>query len=133
MALRQRVFAVEQNCAYLDADGLDLDAWHLLGWEENSTKLSLSAYLRVLPAEAKYPEPSIGRVVTAPEARRKGFGKAIMTEAIKKIRDEFGNISIRISAQAYLEKFYSELGFSKVSAPYLEDGIPHIQMLVLKH
>ncbi len=130
MTLRQRVFTVEQNCAYLDADGFDLNAWHLCGWENSKVKPFLCAYLRVLPANVKYPEPSIGRVVTAPEERGKGFGRAIMMEALNRIRDEFGNTQVRISAQAYLKKFYMECGFTKVRGPYNEDGIPHHEMVL---
>lgn len=126
MALRQRVFGVEQKCAYLDADGFDQIAWHLCGWEGKT----LTTYLRVLPAQVKYLEPSIGRVVTATEARGKGYGKAIMVEALKRIQEEFGPTAIRISAQAYLEKFYGDFGFTKVSSPYLEDEIPHVEMLL---
>ncbi len=126
LALRQRVFVVEQNCAYLDANGTDQIAWHL------STRVDgkLVAYLRVLPAGAAFEEPSIGRVVTAPEARGKGFGKIIMVEGIKKIRQEFGNSPIRIGAQSYLEKFYTDLGFENIGKPFMEDGIPHLEMLL---
>lgn len=125
LALRQRVFIIEQKCPYLDADGKDLKSWHLCAWENQN----LLAYLRVVPAGEKFDEPSIGRVVTAPEARGRGLGKAIMMEAFKRMQAELGPTPIRISAQSYLEKFYTELGFEKVGEGYLEDWIPHIEML----
>lgn len=129
LALRQRVFVVEQNCAYLDADGLDLAAWHLYG-RDKSTK-ALHAYIRVLPPGLKYRETSLGRVLTAPEARGRGFAKAAMHEALRRIVLEYGaSQAIRISAQSYLEKFYSDFGFRRTGEAYLEDGIPHIEMLL---
>lgn len=127
MAVRQIVFTVEQNCAYLDADGYDQDAWHFFSWNEETRKIS--SYLRVLPAGVKYEEPAIGRVLTSPLDRGKGLGKLLMIEALKNIEKELGKTPIRISAQSYLEKFYTELGFVKIGDPYLEDNIPHIEML----
>jgi ElaA protein len=127
MVIRQVVFSVEQNCVYLDADGYDQNAWHLFSWDEGSQKVT--SYLRVLPAGVKYEEPAIGRVVTSPDHRGLGLGKLLMIEALKNIEHELGKTPIRISAQSYLEKFYTELGFSKIGEPYLEDNIPHIEML----
>ena len=122
MVLRQRVFVVEQNCPYLDADGLDLTSRHL--WAEASDG-AVHAYVRIVPAGAKYDEISIGRVITAPEARGTGLGRELMRRAI----EACGQVTIRIGAQAHLEKFYGELGFVRASDVYDEDGIPHIEML----
>jgi ElaA protein len=128
MILRQRVFVLEQNCAYLDADGVDRRAWHLFAREPHTG--ALAAYLRVPHAGIKYPELSIGRVVSSPEARKSGAGRALMAEALKRITAEFGGTTpaIRISAQSYLERFYQSFGFETVSEPYLEDNIPHVEM-----
>lgn len=120
--LRERVFVVEQNCVYLDADGADPQCRHL--WAEDETR-AICAYCRLVPAGVKFPEASIGRVITAPEARAQGLGKELMERAIAAL----GAIPIRIGAQAHLEKFYGELGFVRASASYDEDGIPHIEML----
>ena len=125
LKLRQIVFAVEQNCVYLDVDGKDLAAWHLLGWQKGE----LAAYLRVLPPGLRFPEHAIGRVVTAPSARGQSVGRALMLKSLEAIQAQFGAVPIRISAQAYLEKFYGSLGFVVVGEPYLEDKIPHIEML----
>ena len=122
LALRERVFVVEQNCAYQDADGLDPVSRHV--WAEEPGG-AIHAYLRIVPAGAKFAELSIGRVVTAPEARRTGLGKMLMKHGIAVA----GTVPIRIGAQAHLEKFYSELGFVRASDVYDEDGIPHIEML----
>jgi ElaA protein len=132
LALRQKVFIVEQNCPYLDTDGLDCKAWHLLGWVGpgySQKERFLGAYARVFPGGVRFSEPSIGRVVTALEVRRKGIGKVLMVEAMTRLREQLGNQAIRISAQAYLQKFYQDLGFVPVSSVYMEDGIPHLEML----
>jgi len=124
MTLRQRVFVVEQNCAYLDADGVDPASRHL--WAEGSNGAIL-AYARIVPAGIKFDEVSIGRVITAPDARGTGLGRELMKRAISACPAG----PIRIGAQAHLEKFYGELGFTRASDVYDEDGIPHIEMLRL--
>jgi len=125
LALRCRVFILEQG-PYLDPDGLDRVAWHLLGHDEAGV---LQAYLRVVDPGHKYAEPSIGRVITAPEARGTGLGRALVAEGMRRTLDAFPGQGIRISAQAHLEHFYGGFGFVKVGEPYLEDEIPHIEML----
>jgi len=127
LALRQRVFVVEQGCAYLDCDDKDRRALHLLG---RDTEGRLVAYARLLPPGVSFTEPAIGRVVTAPEIRRTGAGRELMREAIVRTRAAFAAGPIRIGAQRYLERFYEELGFRVASAPYDEDGIPHVEMLL---
>lgn len=127
MALRQRVFVVEQNCPYLDADGIDFYCHHLMGFKE----MNLVAYARLVPGGIAYPEyVSIGRVITAPEVRRVGLGREMMERAILETRALFGTASIKISAQCYLLSFYESFGFRSTGAEYLEDGIPHIAMIL---
>lgn len=126
MTLRQRVFAVEQNCAYLDADGFDRQSHHLLGMNEAG---DLIAYLRLVQPGYKYEELSIGRVISAPEVRGQGVGRELMRTGIAGVERMFPGQPVRISAQAHLQKFYEECGFHAVSGLYLEDGIPHIEML----
>ena len=129
MEVRQRVFAVEQHCAYLDADGSDHLAIHLLGWRSTADGLVLSAYARIFPPGAKYKEASIGRVLTHPTVRGMGLGRSIMSEAIQRIEDAEWGPAIRIAAQMYLEGFYEDLGFRRMSEPFLEDDIWHVEML----
>ncbi len=121
IVLRERVFVVEQACAYQDADGRDPRAHHL--WAERDGELV--AYLRVLPAGDKYAEVSIGRVITAVQARGTGIGRELMRRGLALA----GPVAVRISAQAHLQRFYGELGFRPVSEIYEEDGIPHVEML----
>jgi ElaA protein len=126
LALRQRVFVVEQNCPYLDCDDWDQRAFHL--WSDAGTT-NVGAYLRVFAPGVKYAEASLGRVVTAPEARRTGMGRALVAEGIARVEAAHGRVPIRIGAQLYLERFYGDAGFVRVSDEYLEDGIPHIEMV----
>ena len=126
MALRQRVFVVEQRCVYLDADGLDPSCWHGSG-TTSSGQLIGSA--RIVPPGLVYAEPAIGRVVTAPEVRRQGVGRLLMREAIDQTKRLYPGQGIRLGAQCYLEAFYRSLGFMPVGAPYDEDGIAHVEML----
>ncbi|MDO9317042.1 MAG: GNAT family N-acetyltransferase [Gammaproteobacteria bacterium] len=131
--LRQQVFVVEQNCVYLDADGYDRAALHLFAVQQGC----VVAYCRLLPPGLKYQEASIGRVCTALAQRGSGLGRELMQRALTLAAASYSSggersdlhTEIRISAQLYLQNFYSSLGFSAVSAPYDEDGIPHIEML----
>ncbi|MGV3623381.1 MAG: GNAT family N-acetyltransferase [Archangium sp.] len=125
LQLRERVFIVEQNCPYLDADGSDVRCWQGLGMKDGV----LVATARIVPPGEKFVEPAIGRVVTAPEVRREGAGRALMISAIAQVKRLYPGQPIRIGAQRYLEKFYGSLGFVPVGEPYDEDGIPHIEML----
>ncbi len=127
LTLRQRVFVVEQTCPYLDCDGLDAPAWHL--WATRAGSDAPQAYARILPPGTRYPQASIGRVVTAPESRRTGLGKELMRQALVAAERRLGPGPIRISAQLYLQRFYEELGFVRQGDVYDEDGIPHISML----
>ncbi len=128
MQLRQAVFVVEQQCVYLDADGLDPFSQHCLFWDQRQSPNVLAASARIVPPLMRYNESSIGRVVSAKAYRDQGFGRQLMQTVLAHC-DQAGTPKIRISAQAYLQKFYTEQGFNVVSEPYDEDGIAHIEML----
>ena len=125
LALRSEVFVVEQQCIFLDIDGLDPQVWHLLGHGDDG---SLKAYLRLLPPGLKGPDAIIGRVVTAPSARSGGVGRALMTEALVQCERLWPGQPITLHAQAHLERFYASFGFVPVGEHYMEDGIQHIEM-----
>lgn len=129
LALRQRVFAVEQHCAYLDADGIDVHAWHLLGWERAEPG-ALCAYLRVVDPGARFAEPSIGRVAVAAARRGCGLGRTLMERGIAVCASLHPGRPIRIAAQSRLAQFYASLGFAVASEPFDEDGIAHVEMLL---
>ncbi len=124
--LREAVFVVEQNCPYLDVDGKDLDAYHIWAEDQKGTILCTS---RILKAEVSYSEVSIGRVCTAFSARKRNLGKEMMNRCIDFIETELKTKEIRISAQTYLLNFYNHLGFESTGKEYLEDDIPHVEML----
>ncbi len=128
LALRQDVFILEQQCLYPDLDGYDQAAWHLLGWHTVDGQRRLAAYLRCLAPGAKFPEMSLGRVLTAPAARGGGLGKQLLEQGIARAERQFPGHPIRIGAQQHLERFYQGFGFNTISAPYDEDGIMHIDM-----
>jgi ElaA protein len=124
---RQQVFAIEQQCAYLDADGYDEASFHIAAWSPPH-KVPL-AYARVVHPGHKYAEPSIGRVLTTGAARGSGLGRELVRRAVDGCVQAFPGQGIRISAQSRLERFYAEFAFAAAGAPYLEDGIPHTEML----
>ena len=130
LAARQQVFAVEQHCAFLDADGHDAHAWHLLGWIGDSGVENLVAYLRVLDPGRKFAEPAIGRVLTLSPYRGVGLGRLLMVVGIARSAQAWPGRAIRIAAQQRLERFYASLGFRIVSPPYEEDGIAHVDMVL---
>ena len=130
LALRAEVFVVEQQCIYLDPDGVDLLAWHLLGHDGDD---KLVAVARLLPPLAKGPAhrfPEIGRVLCALGARGGGRGRALMLQALLHCERLWPGQPVALSAQAYLLNFYASLGFAPLpdTEPYLEDGILHIDM-----
>mgnify|MGYP000689930512 CR=1 FL=1 len=130
LRVRQEVFVIEQNCLYPDIDGLDQVSWHLFAQTSNGDEsVEIHAYLRVVFPGHKYIEPSIGRVLTAKDARGQGSGRLLLEKAMELMKAEFPKQEVRISAQKYLEAFYSGFGFAPVSEPYDEDGIPHIEMV----
>ena len=119
------VFVIEQNCPYQECDNKDQKSFHLYAQDENEIK----AYLRIIPAGISYSEPSVGRVLVNKNYRRSGIGAEMMKKAIEFVKDNFSEDKLRISAQEYILDFYRKLGFEVVSDRYLEDGIPHFEMI----
>lgn len=122
--LRQKVFIVEQDCPYLDADFSDQDAFHLLGYDDEG----LISYLRAFPPGIKYEGASLGRIVVDDSKRGKQLGQNLTKEGISYLSKHYPDTEIIISAQHRLENFYCELGFTARGEVYLEDDIDHIQM-----
>ncbi|WP_034761890.1 GNAT family N-acetyltransferase [Rossellomorea vietnamensis] len=126
LLVRTQVFVVEQDCPYLEVDGKDLHAHHLYK-EENG---EVVAYARLLPAGVSYNEPSIGRVLVKEGHRRKGFASELVKRGLAIIHDEWGDQPVKIQAQEYLQEFYGSFGFRAITETYLDDGIPHIDMIL---
>lgn len=128
LEIRNEVFIVEQQCVYQDCDGKDESAYHLYLKDNNK----IIAYLRILKKGVSFDEISIGRVLVHKNYRGKGISREMMLKAINFIELNLNEKEIKIQAQSYLVNFYGSLGFREVSNEYLEDNIPHIDMLYKK-
>ena len=124
LALRQRIFVMEQRCIYLDADGVDAITEHLTGYDGDE----LVACLRLLPPHVKGPEAAIGRVAVARRYRKQGLGRELMRRALQRLRDHHRDPAVYLAAQSHLADFYASFGFEAVSELYDDDGIPHVDM-----
>ena len=124
LKLRAEVFVVEQNCVYQDVDDVDLDAYHVYYKEEGK----MVAYLRVVDKDKRLNEVSLGRVIST--KRRVGLGTKLLKKGLAVAKEKFGAGLVKIGAQAYAKPFYEGVGFRQISGEYLEDGIPHIYMLL---
>lgn len=125
---RQQVFGIEQHCLYLDVDGHDAQCLHLAAW--SAVQPMPLAYARLVEPGVKYAEPSMGRVITTLAGRGRGLGRELVRRVIEHSRQVYFGQGVRISAQSHLEAFYAQAGFIVCGPPYLEDGIPHTEMLL---
>lgn len=128
LAARSNVFVVEQNCVYGDIDGLDADAWHLLVYATKPGRSELAGYLRVLLPHDGDADVRIGRVLTTADFRGIKLGHALLETALAHIARQWPRVSIRLHAQAHLQRFYGAFGFAPVSDVHDDDGIPHVWM-----
>lgn len=128
LELRSEVFIVEQNCVYQDVDGKDKKSFHLMAWNGDE----LVAYTRIVPPGISFSEASIGRVITTSRYRGLGIGVTLLEKSIQHTFKSYQTHQIRIGAQLYLQKFYEGFGFIAQGEEFLEDGIPHIEMLLEK-
>jgi ElaA protein len=127
LKLRINVFVVEQNCPYPECDDKDQKSIHLFAMDNQG---EVHACLRIVEPGVSYDEISIGRVANSAASRGTGLGKELMKRGLELIEERFGLIPVRISAQLYLKKFYESFGFVALGDTYLEDDIPHIEMLL---
>lgn len=125
LRLRSEIFVVEQNCVFLDMDGLDRHCEHLHVLDQGQ----LCAYLRRVPPGIQSPRPALGRVVVARSHRGSGLGRELMRAGIRRCESRHPQQAIQVAAQQHLEPFYGSLGFSRIGEPYDEDGILHVEML----
>lgn len=125
LKLRTDVFVVEQHCPYPELDGKDKNCLHVFATHHGS----VVAYARIVPPGLSYPQMSIGRVIVHEKYRKDGLGRVLMNLVLDKIEEEFEAQEIQIGAQCYLKDFYGSFGFEPASEDYLEDGIPHVDMI----
>ena len=126
LQLRSEVFVVEQDCVYQDIDGKDANALHIIGKKDGK----IIAYTRCFAPGYYFDEAAIGRVVVAKDQRSFKYGHDIMDASKKAIKKYYHTENIKLSAQQYLIKFYQSHGFQPIGEGYLEDGIPHIAMVI---
>lgn len=126
LELRVRVFIIEQKCFYEELDNKDFKSVHLFAKDDAGKIVS---YLRVLEPGVSFDEVSIGRVLVHPEARRGGLGHLLMEKGLEVVKEIYGDVPVKISAQAYLQRFYESLGFKAITEIYVEDDIPHLDMV----
>ena len=128
LRLRSEVFVVEQDCVFLDMDGKDLQGQteHLMAWENGA----LLAYCRLLEPALNDGQAVIGRVITAPAARGTGLGHELMRRAKDEVARLWPGQPVYLGAQARLRAYYAGHGFVPVTEEYIEDGIPHVGMLL---
>ena len=126
IALRIQIFIIEQNCPYQEVDGKDKLAHHLFFKNEMD---EIIAVTRILPQGISYKEVAIGRVVVHEDYRGTGLGNQLMADSMNFVRDKYGEVPVRLSAQKHLENYYGNHGFKSTGKEYLEDGIPHVEML----
>lgn len=131
LALRSSVFVVEQDCAFQEIDGLDTQALLVVGMRQQGEQaFDVIATARILPPGLRFAELALGRLCVAAPYRQHGFGRTLMLESIRMCRERFPGQSVRMSAPAHLEKFHQAFGFQTVSEVYLEDRVPHVEMLL---
>jgi ElaA protein len=126
LKLRVDVFIVEQNCSYSELDDYDQDSIHISCRDESG----IIAYARLLPAGVKYDEASIGRVIIRADKRGTGLAHKLMENCKEYMIENWAPHKIRLQAQCHLEKFYGAHGFDAISEPYMDDQIPHIDMIL---
>lgn len=126
--LKERVdiFVVEQECPYPEMDGYDKKALHLFLRKGEK----IIAYARLLPNHTKYEEASIGRVIVKKQYRGKGYARELMKRSISIMQDDWQEKKIKLQGQEYLRHFYGSFGFKEISDVYLDDGIPHVDMML---
>lgn len=124
LQLRQEIFVIEQNCIYQDLDNMDQLAQHLLVYQ----KKELIAYARIFPPKIAFKEITIGRIIS--KTHGLGHGSMVVKTAIEKAYEKYGKNPIRIGAQCYATGFYEKFGFKVAGEPYLEDEIPHVEMVL---
>ena len=128
LRVRIDVFVLEQDCPYSELDGRDKLGFHYIGIIDGI----IMATSRILPKSISYDEISIGRVAVHKDYRGAAYGQIMMKNILEFIDQEWPKEPVRISAQSYLDKFYESFGFEPTGKSYLEDGIPHIEMLRVK-
>lgn len=119
LKLRVDVFVVEQNSAYPELDGRDLEPGARLVWAQRND--DVVGTLRLVDDGDAV---RIGRVATAVSARAAGLAGRLMSRALELTakRDTV------LDAQTYLRRWYEKFGYAVDGEEFVEDGIAHVPM-----
>ena len=126
LKLRQEIFVLEQHCLYPDIDDLDFQAVHLLGISPDH---QVVAGARIFAPETEKGCTRIGRVCVSAKLRDRGIGRALMAEAINICEQRWPEHNVCLAAQSHLTTYYGTFGFVRAGETYVEDGIPHVDMV----
>jgi ElaA protein len=124
LKLRVDVFVVEQRCPYPELDGRDLEPGTRQLWVSRDGEV-LATLRLITEADGR---SRIGRVATASAARSEGLARALMLRALELAADQ----DVVLEAQTYLEGWYARFGFVRSGPDYIEDGIPHVPMRLVR-
>lgn len=122
LKVRSEIFVLEQKCLYQDMDDKDYDSLHI--FYENEGRIE--AYLRAFLKEDGVVQ--MGRVLTRHHGM--GLGGKLLKLGIAQVRERYSPRQIYIEAQCYAIGYYEKEGFQVCSEEFLEDGIPHVQMIL---
>jgi ElaA protein len=122
--LRVSVFVVEQEAAYPELDGRDIEPGAQIAWAEEDGEVL--GTLRLLDEGERW---RIGRVVTSAAARGRGVGADLMRRAIDSASSRDASRPFVLDAQEHLADWYGRFGFVSAGPSYIEDRIPHIPMV----
>lgn len=118
------IFVIEQNIMCRDLDDVDKTALHVFCRNEDGR---VTGYLRVFWNDRAAGVAQIGRVVTLFHGI--GIGGPLLTKGIDVAR-QMGAASILLHSQEYAIGYYAKQGFEVTSDTFLEDTIPHVEMVL---
>lgn len=121
---RSKIFVVDQKCVYQDLDNIDYRSLHIF-FKEGDDVL---AYMRAFKKETEAGVVQAGRVLTIEHGI--GMGGKLLKEGIMQIKEKMNPRQIYIEAQCYATGYYEREGFKICSDEFLEEGIPHVQMIL---
>ena len=119
---RFEVFVIEQECVYLDIDGVDYRSLHIFCEDDGK----IIAYLRAFKKERDVVQ--MGRVLTT--KRGVGIGARLLKYAVKEIDNRFHPKQIYIESQTHAIGFYEREGFKVCSDEFMDAGIAHVEMIL---
>ena len=119
---RAEVFMLGQGIICQDMDGVDYKSRHFFLWENEK----ICAYLRAFYCSEN--DVRIGRVLAI--NKRQGIGSQLMKNVLSYIKTNMPCDKISVNSQTQAAGFYEKFGFERISDEFMEEGVPHIKMLL---